>query len=255
MKALKIAALIGAVVVVGGLTAAYFSLNALVKKAVETVGPEVTKTSLSVSRVGLLPLAGSGSIHGFVLGNPAGFRSPQAMSVGKVHISVEPKSLLSDVIVVREVEVRSPEIWVEGTPTENNLTRIQRNAEAFAGPAKPAKGPAAPAKKVIIDDFLVTGAKLHLAMKLIPETTIPMPDIHLTGIGRKTNGATIGEAAKQMFGSLNGGIAQAATQAVKDVAKNAMDIGKNAAGMGKNMAKQGADLTKNLGGLFGKKKK
>jgi hypothetical protein len=255
MKALKYVVLAGAVLVVGGLAAAYFSLNSLVKKAVETVGPEVTKTTLEISRVSLLPFAGSGSIHGFTLGNPAGFKSPQAMSVGKVHISVEPKSLLSEVIVVRQVEVRSPEIWVEGSPTENNLTKIQRNAESFVGPSKPAKGPAAPAKKVIIDDFLVTGAKLHLAMKLLPDTTIPMPDIHLTGIGRKSNGATVGEAAKQMLGSLNGGIAQAATQAVKDVAKNALDIGKNAAGIGKNAVKQGADIGKSLGGLFGKKKK
>jgi hypothetical protein len=247
MRVLKYLAVIGICLVVVGLAAAYFSLNALVKKGIETAGPMVTKTDVRVSGVSLLPFAGSGSIHGFELGNPKGFRNENAIRVGKVFVSVEPKSLLTNVMVVRSVEVASPEIWVEGSPSDNNLTRIQKNVEAFVPPSKPAVGPPTPAKKVIIDDFKVTGAKLHLSMKLLPDTTIPMPDIHLTGIGRKTNGASIKEAATEMFGSINSSITGAATGALKDLTKNVTD-------MGKNLGKTGLDLGKSLGGLFGKKK-
>ena len=58
------------------------NLGGLIKKAVETVGPKITQTPMTIERVSLSPLSGSGSIKGFVLGNPEGYQSPFAIKFG-----------------------------------------------------------------------------------------------------------------------------------------------------------------------------
>ncbi|MBI3553805.1 MAG: hypothetical protein HY077_15020 [Elusimicrobia bacterium] len=243
LRALKYLSLVGAALAVGLLAVAYFSLNALVKRAVETLGPEITKTEVRLDRVSLLPFAGSGSLHGLSIGNPKGCKAETAFRVGKIRVSLEPKSLLSSVAVIKRIEVIDPEINYEGTLAESNLSRLQRNVESFSGPSKKAARPPVPAKKIIIDDFLVRGGKVTVDLKFLVQAkplVVDLPELHLKGIGRKTGGATIKEAAQEIFVPLTRSITQAVAQPIADLTKNAGSIGKS--------------LQSALGGLFGKKK-
>jgi hypothetical protein len=241
----KIAAYGLGIVVVAVLIAgavAYSMLNVLIKDGVETAGPMVAKTSVRLDSANVLPLAGTGSLRGLRIGNPAGFSNDDAFKVSQVSVSVRTRSLLSPVIVVRSVEIAGPEILFEGTPAENNLKRLQANMASVAPPASPtAKAtPSGPSKKIIIDDFKLTGAKLHVKVKLLPEATLTLPDIHLTGIGRKGNGVTAQEAAAQIFGALNQSATQAVQGALQDLTKNATELGKKLLGPG----------AKDLGGVL-----
>lgn len=114
------------VVIVAGL-----SLGKIVKAGVETVGPKITQVPVTVDAVNLSLLTGAARIQGLVVGNPEGYKSPQAISVGVVAVGVNPLSVISDKIVIRSIEVRSPEITFEGNPfSGNNLTKIRDNVTA-----------------------------------------------------------------------------------------------------------------------------
>ena len=127
-----IAVIVIVVVVVG------FFLGDVVKVGMETVGPKVTQTSLTVGSVHVGILTGSAGVNNLVLGNPDEYKAkaPNAISVGKAVVSVAPMSVLSDKIVIKSVEVRSPEITFEGNPLgANNLKKIMDNVNAFTGGA------------------------------------------------------------------------------------------------------------------------
>src|SRR5690349_11115539 len=76
-------------------------LDAAIKRGVETVGPMVTKVDVKLDSASLSLLSGSGKIKGLVVGNPAGFKTPSAISVGTASLALEPRSLLSDKIVIK----------------------------------------------------------------------------------------------------------------------------------------------------------
>lgn len=224
----------------------YMKLGAIVKMAVETLGPKVTQTEVKVASVTLSPFSGTGRVKGIVIGNPAGFKTPSAFALGSVRIAVDLKSLASDCVVVKEIVVEGPEVTFEGGLKGSNLSRIQKNVESFVPAAPKSKDEKpAPQKKVIIDHFQVTGGKVNLSMTALggKSLTVPLPPVELHGIGRKSNGATIGEAAKQMFGSITG----AATGAVA----GAGDLLKGGTEQLEKAGQAAAGLVK---GLFGKKK-
>jgi hypothetical protein len=246
-------ALVVVAVIVAGL-----SLGKIVKAGVETVGPKITQVPIQVDAVNLSLLTGSAKIEGLVVGNPEGYKTPQAISVGVVAVAVNPMSVLSDKIVVRTIEVRNPEITFEGSPfSGNNLTKIRDNVSAAnAASQKPSTNQTAqaankPGKKLEVDDFLIAGARIHVSLAGIGgrEMTLPLPDIHLTDMGRGADGITATDLTRRVLDALT-----AAT--IKTVANAASDLGKGAANIGKGAEKTvGEDankITKGLGGLFKK---
>jgi hypothetical protein len=255
------------VVVVVGIVAVALSLDKIVKTGIETVGPKMTQTKLTVDSVNLSLLSGSAGINGLVLGNPEGFKTPQAISVGKAAVSIVPGSIMSDKVVIHSVEVRNAEITFEGSPYgANNLKKIMDNVNEMAGSAKAdAAAPAAtPAdkkagKKLQVDDFLISGAKVHASITGIPgvdlkEITVPIPDIHFSDLGKGPEGITAAELTQLVLKN----ISAETMKAVGDNAKNLLgDAAKNVlSGVATNGVKAvgaGVDsLKKGLGGLLGK---
>src|SRR5579859_7623667 len=104
IKSILVFALIGLVVLV--LVVAVVigaNLGRIVKAGIETVGPKITQTPITVDSVGLSLLSGSASINGLVVGNPTGYQSTNAINMDKASVSIAPGSLLSDKIVIKSV--------------------------------------------------------------------------------------------------------------------------------------------------------
>ena len=95
-----------AVVVIVVIVVGFF-LGDVVKAGMETIGPKVTQTTLTVGSVHVGILTGSGGVKDLVLGNPDGYKSPSAISVGKAAVSVAPFSVLSDRMERRAVSRKS----------------------------------------------------------------------------------------------------------------------------------------------------
>jgi hypothetical protein len=259
MKKLLIRLLIALVVVVVIVVVAIgLFLDGAIKKGVETIGPQVTKVDVKLDGVSLSLLSGSGKIKGFVLGNPQGYQTPHAISVGSTSVSVKPGSLLSDKIVVRSIRVEAPEITFEGTLRGNNLTMILDNvngAAASGGTDKSApKGDKAKAgKKIQVDDFLMTGAKLNVSMVGMGGKSVPvlLPDIHFTNLGTGPDGITAADLTQRVLQEVVASATKAVAGYETEIGKGATDLTKEA---GKNATESVGKATKGVTDLFKKKK-
>jgi hypothetical protein len=245
--------LIAAVLVVG------LFLDGIVKRGVETVGPKLTKVDIKLHKVGLSLFSGSGKIDGLVVGNPEGFKTPQAIIVGSPSLALSPGSLLSDKIVIKYIKVEAPEITLETGAGGSNLKRILANLDETTGgggnnasaAAKPKE--AAPGKKLEVDDFLLTGAKLHLSLTGVGSATVPLPEIHLTGLGKGDAGITGAELTKRVLAAIEQAAAKTAADSSGAIAKGAASAVKGLTGGTNNPVGDAASkLGKGVGDLFKK---
>ena len=244
-------------VVVAVIVAGLF-LGNIVKAGMETVGPKITRVPITVDAVHLSLLTGSAKIEGLVVGNPEGYKTPQAISVGLAAVEVNPLSVLSDKIVVRSVRVEAPEITFEGNPfSGNNLTKIRDNLNAAtassqkASTNQTAQAAGKPGKKLEVDDFLITGAKVHVSLTGMggKEMTLPLPDIHLTNMGTGADGITATDLTRRVLDALTAATVKAVANAASDIGKGAINLGQ---GAGKTAGESVNKITKGLGGLFQK---
>jgi len=154
--------------------------------------------------------------------------------------------VLSDKIVVKSIRVESPEITFEGNPFgANNLKKIQDNVNAAASLQSPSTNqpaqtavPAKPGKKLEVDEFIITGGRIHFGTG----PTLPLPDIHLTDLGKGPDGITPADLIQQVLGEV-------VTGTVKAVGSSVAGIGKDA---GKAVGGGVNKITTGIGGLFKK---
>ena len=265
-KILKIVAIIAAVVVllvIAAVTVGFIFLDKIVKTGIVTVAPGITQTPVTLDAVHISLMSGEGTLKGFVIGNPEGYKTPFAVSVGEATLSVVPSSITADKIVIHNIDVQSPEVTFEGNPFgDNNLKKIMANVDSGASatdksaanaPAQPAKAQGA-ARKIQLDNFSMTGIKLHATLSGVSslpgmegkEFTLPIPDIKLAQLGTGPDGITAADLTQKI-------LQQISTEAIAAVADNAKSLVSGAAG---NLLKGGAPATdavkKGLGGILGK---
>jgi hypothetical protein len=202
------------------------SLDSLIQTAIETYGSQATKAEVTVSDVELDLTSGKGAIRGLQIGNPAGYNTPTALMLGAIAVQVDTSTVTSDPVVISSITIDSPDVTYELGKKESNIDALQRNVESFAsaqgggtsggGSAeKPAAGGSKSEKtgpKFIIDDLYVKNGKVNVSATLLEGKTLsaPLPDIHLTGIGRDSGGADAEQIATQVLGAIMAEAKQAA---------------------------------------------
>jgi len=236
------------------LVAGYFFLGSIVKTGVEKVGPRVTKTDVKLKTATLSLFSGSGELKNFVVANPEGYKTPSAIQVGSVAVSVQPGSVMSGKVIVHSIKMIAPEITFEGTLSGNNLSKLLDNIKGSSEQDKQApKEQKSSSKKLQVDDFLLTGAKVNLSTTLLGgrSATISIPEIHITNLGQGTDGITAAELAERVFSEITQKTIAAVTSEIGNLGKGATDLIKGAAGT--NMAPTLDKATKGIGDLFKKK--
>ena len=195
---------IGVIIVVVGLS----NIGPMIKKAVNTYGPTITKTDVKLDDVGVSLLSAEASLKGFLLGNPKGFQSPQAIKVGSISVNVDEKSLTQDTIVIDRIEVIKPEITYEKIKGTDNFQTILANVKKSVGAEgkseKSKEQGSESGKKLVINNFIVKGGQVNLAMELLGGKVVSssLPDIHLKDLGKKEGGASPAETFEKIFKAL-----------------------------------------------------
>jgi len=168
--------------------AVHFFLDSAIKRAVETIGPDLTKVQVKLDTVNLMLLSGSGKIRGLVIGNPEGYKSPSAISVGTVSVAIQPASLLADKIIVESINMQAPEVTFETDLRQNNLKKILSNLEETTGGGKTPAQPKEPgtSKKLEVDDFVISGGKIRAVVSTLAgkSATAALPEKHRKVLGK-----------------------------------------------------------------------
>ena len=236
---------IAAVVAIG------LSLDSAIKRGVEYYGPQVTKVDVKLAGVSLSIFSGSGSIKGLIIGNPEGYTSPHAISVGSSSVKIVPGSVLSDKVVVKSIRVEAPEVTLEVGPGGSNLQRIQANLSSGASKPTPTEPPVEkkPGKKLQVDEVVVTGGKVTLAASMLGGklSEAPLPEIRLTDLGGGPEGITASDLGARVLAAVMDGaikvsgdaLAKAGQEAIDNAAKGASNAVNKAASDAADKAAKG----------------
>lgn len=177
---------------------------------IRTFGPEITGVAVRIDGVDIEPFKGTAALHGLVVGNPKEFKTDHALSLGEFSMRLKLRSLLSDVIIIKQIVIAKPEVTYEIGADGSNLAAIQRNVDRYVGSsgARPAEEPTARrdhgGKKLVIQDLVIKDATAHVSAAFLQgkKVAVPLPELHLQNIGQESNGATAGEAVKQVLGAV-----------------------------------------------------
>ena len=213
MKFLKLAALGLVVLLIGGYFVVAYALGSVVKAGVNNFGPKLTQTRVELAGANLSPLTGSGTLSGLAVGNPKGWSEGNAFFLGKVHVDVEPMSILGDHVVINEITIDQPEFTYETKIFSSNIKDLLKNIEQFTGSGgKTAETKDGKPVKFVVKKFRMTNAKATLGTT-VAALPVPLPPLSLDDVGVAEGGITADQLAgvimKNVLGSIVSGTANA----------------------------------------------
>ncbi len=234
-----------------------FFLGHAIKLAVNNAGPAILKTDVSIENVHARILSGKLKIDGILIGAPEGFDA-NVFEMNNLTVDIDVPSLFSDTIHIREVTILDPIVTYELKGLNSNLSALLAPFEKKDGgeekevkeekPAEKEPAEKKPAKKLMIDKFLFQGGKVRMAVASGKGAVLPLPNIELADIGKKSGGATGVEVAYEVLKSITSGTLSAVAGVVGDVGGLAVDDVKAVTGAAAEGVSKGV---KAITGLFG----
>lgn len=254
------------IALIGGMVIYTFSnLDSLIKEAVEKHGSEVTQANVTLNGVTLDAKAGSASLRGLKIGNPQGFTTPSAFSLGEISVQIDTDSIKiagsGGPVTLKEIVIGAPEVTYELAANGSNIAALQNNVNAYIAKLGGAGAEPAPRKeakegvKLIINDLYVRQGKVNVSASILKGESLSaaLPDIHLKDIGKNKGGASQGEVAEKLLTALN----QSVVKAVAGIGiGNTFEslqghLAGTAAGASKAVTEGAGDVGKKLKGLLG----
>lgn len=261
----------------------YMYAGEIVKFSVEKFLPEVTQTNVQLNRVELSLLKGHVGIYGLNIANPQGYGSDDAFSLKQISVSFDPKSVLTDKIIINQILIDGTHVSAEATyqngKITSNLTQIQQNVESYlnkfnaSSGQKTAESKPQPqtesttqgaGKQVVIRDLQINNSELTVGvMKQVVSTALP--DIRKKNIGEQGQKFSWKDAVAYIFNLISAesvkGTVNAVQEALRQGALQIVGTAKDTLNAVKESAKESADnvvkdVTGNavdaVKGLFGK---
>src|SRR5437016_1967783 len=213
--------------------AIHFFLDGAVKRGVEKYGSSLAKVEVKLQSAAVSLLSGSGKLKGLVVGNPEGYKSASAISLGTGALSLEPRTIFANKVVIRTFSMEAPEVTFETDLKSNNLRKILDNLEgSTAGDENqtPKQKESKEGKHLEVDDFVIRGGKIHIALSKViasQSVTEDLPEIHLTELGKEGNGITAAELAKKVISAIEKEAVKLAADAASGALQGKTDLTKN----------------------------
>ncbi|MCC5914043.1 MAG: AsmA family protein [Balneolaceae bacterium] len=156
-----------------------FSLNQMIKSQIEEAASEMTGTEVTIDRLSLSLLGGTGSVSGFTIANPEGFDGDHALSIESATLRMEPRALFSDPVVVKSVEIEELSISYQLSTSGTNFGQIRSNLEDHTADQE--------GRDLIIERLLMeeTTATLSVDGADLDQLEFTLSRIERTDIGRE----------------------------------------------------------------------
>ena len=229
-------------------------LNKGIKSGVETYGPRVTQTPVTLEDVQLSILSGSGMLKGLHVGNPEGYKSENIFALGQIDLKVNTRSVFSNKIIIDHIIIKRPAMSYEKKLTTSNLKKLLENIEQFTGPSSEPEAETAEEEKagtkkqVIIKKLLIEDGTIYVGALGIGQT-VPLPRIEMENIGEDGNEMTMPEVIDLVLSKVLQSIGPAIASA-GELGGAAVDVLKT---QGLDKVGQATDLVgEGIKGLLGK---
>lgn len=179
------------------------ALNKGIKSGVETFGPDVTQTPVTLGAANLSIFSGSGTLTDLLVGNPTGFKSENIFALGEIDLKVDTSTVFSDKIVIDHIIIQRPEISYEQSLRGSNVKQLMQNIEAFTGPADSttAEEDSGSKKQVVIRKLIIEDATVYVGAMGIGQT-VTLPRIEMENIGEDGQQMTMAEVMDLVLGKV-----------------------------------------------------
>lgn len=204
--------LLGAALLLGALAVVVLRsrLDGLVQEAIETRGSALTQTAVRVESVSLSLHRATATLRGFSIANPPGYTAPSALTVDEATVSVALGTVLSNRLVMRNVEISGPRVFyevnAEGTA---NIDVLREAIEGAADAEDHSTATATPApassrrahkrqRRFLVERFGLSRGEVHIDTHATggAEHVETLEAFELTDIGAARGGATPKQVAR-----------------------------------------------------------
>jgi AsmA family len=209
------------IVIIGGVGVYLFNnLDSYIRQAVEKYGTAATHATVSLDSVKLSLTSGEGSLSGLSVGNPPGFAAKQSVYLGSIAMKLDTNSVRgTGPIIIRSIVIEKPQVTYElNNGGDSNLQTIARNAQAYGQSLSGQKSANTGAsggqgRKLIIQDLDIKDGQISVSQEMLKgkQLSAPLPEIHLTNIGKDEGGASPAEVAQKILGTLTSEAGKVAT--------------------------------------------
>ena len=149
------------------------------RAAVEKAGTKILNVGVTVGKADASLLRGGLDLRNITVANPPGYQGPALLKMQWVNVEADPRSLLSQEVQIRDIELDAVDVFVEQSGLRNNLYEV----------IKPLREPHEPTgKRLVIDNLKMTNITVHVSLPSIPgqpqATEFTLDTITMTDLGR-----------------------------------------------------------------------
>ncbi len=184
------------------------ALGRAVMRTVEARGSELMQTAVQVESTTLDLLHRRAILSNLRVANPTGFRTDYALAIERVVVTVDPTTLRSDLVVLKEVAIEAPTLVYEFGAADNNIAVLRRAIETrvAAQDAGVVNGDN-PEARLLVESLRVTHGKVRILSQFLgpQELTGRLSDIQLGAIGT-TAGTSAARVVQELLATMTKGV-------------------------------------------------
>jgi len=175
-----------------------------VRLGIETAATKTLNVAVTVSNVDLSIMNGKLAMQNLLINNPPGYQHDKLLELKSAKIEIDVKSLLSDVVNIREIKLDGMDVVLEQRGISGN--NLQDVIKAISGGTKDKGEPETSGKKLHIDNLEISDVTVQVKLLPIPgkAVTLKLTPIRMTNLGGDNNLDTAALSGRILLAIANG---------------------------------------------------
>ncbi|MDY0213312.1 MAG: hypothetical protein RBR06_09930 [Desulfuromonadaceae bacterium] len=190
-----------------------YYLDSIAKKAIEYGGTEALGLTTSLEGIDIALMDGSTSLKNLNIANVEGFDSDTLMRLGSGTVAVNIQSLTEDVVIISEISFSDLTLNIEQKDRNSNVGILMQHINSATGAKTPPSTKTTPQKnsepaskqfiieRVVLNKIRVN-AKISALNNVITDTSVTIPSIKLTNIGKSADGLPMQEVIRELVSAI-----------------------------------------------------
>jgi len=180
LKVLRVILLAILILIILAVVAVNLFADYAVRVGIETAATKTLNVGVSVSNVDLSIMGGKLALQNLLINNPPGYQHDKLLQLKNAEIEVDVKSLLSDVVNIREIKLDGVNVVLEQRGISGN--NLQDVITAIRNGSKEGEG-----KKLRVDNLEISNITVQMKLPSVPAQddtiTLELSTIRMTNLG------------------------------------------------------------------------
>ncbi|MCH7555953.1 MAG: AsmA family protein [Planctomycetes bacterium] len=219
LKALRVILLAILILVVIAVVAVNLFADYAVRVGIETAATKTLNVGVSVGNVDLSIMAGKLTLKNLLINNPPGYQHEKLLELKNAKIEVDVKSLLSDVVKIREIKLDGVNVVLEQRGISGN--NLQDVIKTISSGQKDKDKPETSGKKLHIDVLEISNITVKVKLLPVPgkadTITLKLSPIRMTDLGGNNKLDTAALSGRILLAIANGVAEQGVGVLPKDI--------------------------------------